>query len=77
LRETSYAKYLEDLLNCINIVKNETHEFVLFMQLIKDNQATLTLTKDVYIYDKSKHIDVTHYYVKDFCKSNCIRTSFV
>jgi len=47
------------------------------MQLIKDNQATLTLTKDAYIYNKLKHIDVTHYYVRDFYKSNRIRTSFV
>jgi len=47
------------------------------MQLIENNQATLTLTKDAYIYDKLKHIDVTHYYVKDLCKSNRIRINFV
>jgi len=47
------------------------------MQLIRDNQATLALIKDAYIYDKLKYIDVTHYYVRDFCKSNRIRTSFV
>jgi len=47
------------------------------MQLIKNNQATLTFTKDAYIYDKLKYIDVTYYYVRDLCKSNCIRISFV
>jgi len=47
------------------------------MQLIRDNQATLALTKDAYIYDRSKHIDVTHYYVRNLCKSNRIRISFV
>ena len=47
------------------------------MQLIRDNQVALALTKDAYIYNKLKHIDVTYYYVKDFCKSNRIRTSFV
>jgi len=47
------------------------------MQLIRDNQVALTLTKDAYIYDKLKHIDVTHYYIRDFYKSNRIRISFV
>jgi len=47
------------------------------MQLIRDNQATLALTKDAHIHNRSKHIDVTHYYVRDFCKSNRIRISFV
>jgi len=47
------------------------------MQLIEDNQVALTLTKDAHIYNRLKHIDVIHYYVRDFCKSNRIRTSFV
>jgi len=77
LRETNYAKYFENLLNRINIVENKTHEFVLSIQLIRDNQATLAFTKDVYIYDKLKYIDITYYYVKNLCKSNRIRISFV
>jgi len=77
LRKTNYTKYLEDLLNCINIVENKTHKFIFFMQLIRDNQAILTLTRDAYIYDKLKHIDITHYYVRDLCKSNRIRINFV
>jgi len=77
LRKINYAKYLENLLNRINIVENETHEFVFSIQLIEDNQATLTLTKDAYIYDKLKYIDVTYYYVRDLYKSNRIRTNFV
>ncbi len=47
------------------------------MQLIKDNQVVLTLIKDAYIYDRLKHIDVIHYYIRNFYKSNRIRTSFV
>jgi len=47
------------------------------MQLIEDNQAILALTKDACIYNKSKHINVTYYHVRDFCKSNRICTSFV
>jgi len=77
LRKTSYAKYFEDLLDRINIVENKTHEFVSLMKLIRDNQATLTLTKDAYIYNRSKYIDVTHYYVRDLYKSNRIRISFI
>ena len=77
MRETNYAKYFENLLNRLNIVKNKTHEFVLSMQLIRDNQATLAFTKDAYIYDKLKYIDITYYYVKNLCKSNRIRISFV
>jgi len=47
------------------------------MQLIKDNQATLTLTKDAYIYNRLKHIDVVYYYIRDLCRSNRICISFV
>jgi len=47
------------------------------MQLIRNNQVALTLTKDAYIYNKLKYINVTHYYVKNLYKSNRIRTSFV
>jgi len=77
LKKTNYAKYFENLLNCINIVENKTHEFVFSIQLIKDNQIALTLIKDAYIYDRLKHIDVIYYYVRDFYKSNRIRISFV
>jgi len=47
------------------------------MQLIRDNQVALTFTKDAYIYNKSKYIDIIYYYIRDFCKSNRIRISFV
>jgi len=64
-------------LNRINIVENKAHKFVFFIQLIKDNQVVLTLTKNAYIYNKSKHIDVTYYYVRDLYRSNCIRINFI
>jgi len=47
------------------------------MQLIKDNQVALIFIKDAYIYNKSKYIDIIHYYVKDLYKSNCICIHFV
>ncbi len=37
----------------------------------------LTLAKNAHIYKKSKHIDVTYYYIRDLCKSNRIRVAFV
>jgi len=77
LKKTNYAKYLENLLDRINIIENKTHEFVLFMQLIKDNQVALTLTKDAYIHNRLKYINVTYYYVRDLCKSNRICINFV
>jgi len=43
LRDTNYIKYLKNLLNRINIVKNIAHKFASSMQVIKDNQATLAL----------------------------------
>jgi len=71
------VKYFENLLNRINIVENKRYEFIFLIQLIKNNQAILAFTKDAYIYDKSKYIDIIYYYVRDFCKSNRICTSFV
>jgi len=53
------------------------HEFVLFIQLIRDNQVVLILIKDAYIYNKLKYINVRYYYVKDLCKSNRICINFV
>lgn len=47
------------------------------MQLLRDNQATLAIVKNAYIYERFKYIDVTYYYVKDLCKSNRIRVNYV
>ncbi len=47
------------------------------MQLLKDNQVVLTFVKNVYIYKKSKYINIIYYYVRDLCKINCICVVFV
>ncbi len=44
---------------------------------MRDNQAILALVKDAYIYERSKHIDIAYYYVRDLHKSNRIRVNYV
>ncbi len=75
--DTSYIKYFEHFRTCVKIIENFTHEFVSFIQLLRNNQATLTLVKNAYIYKRSKHIDIIYYYIRNLCKINCIRAVFV
>ena len=75
--DTSYIKYLKYLETCVKIIENFAHESIFSIQLLRDNQATLTLVKNVYIYKRSKHIDVAYYYIRNLCKSNRIRVVFV
>ena len=75
--DTNYIRYLEYFEICIKIIKNFAHEFASSIQLLKNNQATLILVKDVYIYKKSKHIDTVYYYIRSLCKSNRICVVFV
>jgi len=43
-------KYLEVNLHYISIQKNEIHKENIFLQLKRNNQAVLTLIKNVYVY---------------------------
>jgi hypothetical protein len=44
---------------------------------MENNQAALALVKDAHIHERSKHIDVAYYHVRDLHKSNRIRVNYV
>ncbi len=50
LRNIKLDKYLEVNLHCVSIQKNKIHKENVFLQLKKDNQAALTLIKNIYVY---------------------------
>ncbi len=75
--DTNYIKYFEYFETCVKIIENFEHEFIFSTQLLKNNQTTLTLAKDAYIYKRLKYIYVIYYYIRNLCKSNCIRVVFV
>ena len=36
--------------------------------MLGDNQGALALTKNLHLYERSKHIDIYYYYVRDLVK---------
>ena len=46
-------------------------------QLFGDNQAANLLVKDAYISERSKHIDITYYYVRDLYNKNLIQLDYI
>jgi len=32
---------------------------------------------NAHIYKRTKHINIAYYYIRDLCRSNCIRVDFV
>jgi len=77
LIDTDYIKYLENSETCIKIIENSAHKFASSIQLIRDNQAALIFVKDIYIYERSKYINIVYYYIRDLYKSDCICVVFV
>ncbi len=42
--------------------------------MLGDNQESLALTKNPYLYERLKHIDIVYYYIRDLVKK---RKAFV
>ena len=59
-RNMKLDKYLDSNLYCVSIQENKTHKKILSLQLRDDNQTVLTLIKNAYVYEKSKHIDIVY-----------------
>ena len=70
-------KYLGSNSYCISIQENETHRETSSLQLRGDNQAVLTLIKDVHVHERSKHIDIAYHHIQDLHQRNQIKVDFM
>lgn len=70
LKNISYIKYLKNDFNCIEVLKNSIYKLASSMQVMRDNQVALSFVKNAHNHERSKHINVIYYYVRDLCKSN-------
>ena len=77
LRNMRLDKYLDSNPYCVSIHENETHRESLPLQLKGDNQAALTLVKDVHVHERSKHINITYHHIQDLHQRNQIEVNFV
>ena len=71
------GKYLDSNPYCASIQENETHKQSSSLQLKGDNQAALTLVKDVHVHERSKHIDITYHHIWDLHQRNQIKVNFM
>lgn len=76
LRNMSLKSYLETKLNQVAIIENIKHEACSLMQLFENNQAVNLLIKDAYIHERSKHIDVAYYYIRNLYDKNLIQLNY-
>ena len=65
LRDMRLGKYLSSNSYRVSIHEDETHRESSSLQLKGDNQAALTLVKDVHVHERSKHIDITYHHIWD------------
>ena len=77
LRNMGLDKYLDSNSYCVSIQEDETHKKILPLQLRGDNQAVLTLVKDVHVHERSKHIDVAYHHIWDLHQRNQIKVDYV
>ena len=77
LRNMRLDKYLDSNSYCASIQENETHKQSSSLQLKRDNQAVLTLIKDVHVHERSKHIDITYHHIQNPHQRNQIEVNFV
>ena len=71
------GKYLDSNSYCVSIQENETHREISPLQLRGDNQAVLTLIKDVHVHERSKHIDIAYHHIQNLHQRNQIKVDFV
>ena len=69
--------FIGDSLKQVNIIKDEAYKSASPTQIKGDNQAALALVSNKYIHDRSKHIDVNYYNIRNLHKRNLITVSFV
>ena len=53
------VQILRDIGSLESIEKDST------VRILADNQGTIVLAKNLYLYERSRYIDIYHYYVRD------------
>ena len=76
-RNMGLDKYLDSNSYCVSIQENETHKKILSLQLRDDNQAVLTLIKNMHVHERSKHIDVVYHHIQNLHQRNQIKVDFM
>ena len=64
--------FIGDSLKQVNIIKDKAYKSASPTQIKGDNQAALALVGNKHIHDRSKHIDVNYYNIRDLYKRNLI-----
>ena len=82
LRDLNLVKYIENNLNRVDNKKELIHQSsfakqLVSMQLKRNNQSFFTLFKNAHVHERSKHIDVVYYNIRDLFKRKLIRVDFV
>ena len=77
LRDMRLDKYFDSNSYCASIQENETHKQSSSLQLKRNNQAVLTLIKNVHVHERSKHIDIIYHHIWDLHWRNQIEVNFV
>ncbi len=47
------------------------------IEIRADNQEAIILVKNVYLYKRSKHIDISYYYIRDLKERKKIKITYV
>ena len=77
LRDLGFTEFIGDYLKRVTIIEDEVHKSASPTQIKGDNQAALALVGNKHIYNRSKHIDVNYYNIRDLYERNLIIVSFV
>ena len=71
-RDLGFTIFIGDSLKQVNIIKDKAYKSALPTQIKGDNQAALALVGNKHIHDRSKHIDVNYYNIRDLYERNLI-----
>ena len=48
-----------------------------YIQMLGDNQGVLALVKNPHLHERSKHIDVYYYFIRDLKKNSKINVKYI
>ena len=49
----------------------------IIVDIYRDNQGALALVKNPYLYERSKHIDIYYYYIRDLAKKGKLEITYI
>ena len=47
------------------------------VRMLADNQGAIALTKNLYLHERSRHIDIKYHYVRDLVEQGKLRIKYV